>query len=174
MKKIFKTIIAFFSAIAMVGCSQVQGGRMDRRKIVKASDSEEIADTTIKCSTMKDSTSTVTLTFLGYFDGDKEYNDTVSVNSRIEIPAKANPTTGFDWEVKVETEDSTILKLEDVLNTTPARDPSQPMMCGAPSSRLYVFKTVKTGSAKIIFEYKRPWGNSRPETTVVYNITITE
>jgi len=158
----------------MVACSQAQGGRMDRRKIVKASDSEEISDSTIKSSTMKDSTSTVTLAFLGYFDGNKEYNDTVSANSRIEIPAKANPTTGYDWEVKVEAEDSTILKLEDVLNTTPPRDPSQPMMCGAPSSRLYVFATEKTGTAKIIFEYKRPWGNSEPEAIVVYNITITE
>lgn len=155
----------------MVACSQAQGGRMDRRKIVKAS----IADTTTKDSTMKDSTSSVTLSFLNYFDGDKEYKETVSVKAgEIKIPAKANPTTGYDWEVKVETEDSTILKLKDVLNTTPPRDPSQPMMCGAPSSRLYVFTTEKTGVAKIIFEYKRPWGNSKAETTVVYNITITE
>lgn len=147
---------------------------MDRRKIVKASDSEEIADTTFKCSTMEDSTSTVTLAFLGYFDGDKEYNDTVSVNSKIEIPAKANPTTGYDWEVKVEAEDSLILKLDNVLNTTPPRDPSKPMMCGAPSTRSYQFLTEKAGVAKIIFEYKRPWEKKAPHATVVYNITITE
>ena len=159
----------------MFACSQVQGGRMDRRKIVKDTTAEEVKDPAedIKVAVEKSKTS-VTLSQLDYFDGNKEFNDTVRLNlASIIIPAKTNPSTGFDWEVRIETQDSSILKLDTVKNTT-QRDPSQPMMCGAPSTREYEFTIEKTGFAKIIFEYKRPWEKKEPETTVVYNITIIE
>ena len=165
MKKFIKTALAFFSAIAMIACSQVQGGRMDRRKIVKDTAAEENAES---------ADITVSVPELNYSDGNKEFNDSVQLNiASIIIPAVTNPSTGYDWEVKIETQDSSILKLDTVRNTT-KRDPSQPMMCGAPSTREYVFSFQKTGFAKVIFEYKRPWEKKDPEATVVYNITIVE
>ncbi len=176
MKKFIKTTLAFISAITMVTCSQVQGGRMDRRKIVKDTTEKEVtatdsADITVAVEKTKTS---ITLSQLNYFDRDKEFNDTVKLHlASIIIPAKTNPSTGFDWDVRIETQDSSILKLENVKNTT-QRDPSQPMMCGAPSTREYEFTSEKAGFAKVIFEYKRPWEKKDPETTVVYNITIEE
>ena len=174
MKKFIKTALAFFSAIAMIACSQVQGGRMDRRKIVKDTAAEENAESAdITVSVAKSQTS-ITLPELNYSEGNKEFNDSVQLNiASIIIPAVTNPSTGYDWEVKIETQDSSILKLDTVRNTT-KRDPSQPMMCGAPSTREYVFSFQKTGFAKVIFEYKRPWEKKDPEATVVYNITIVE
>lgn len=174
MKKFIKTTLAFFSAIAMLACSQVQGGRMDRRKIVKDTESEEHVDSTdITVSVAKSKTS-ITLPELNYSDGNKEFNDSVQLHiASIIIPAVTNPSTGYDWEVKIEAQDSSFLKLDTVRNTT-QRDPSQPMMCGAPSTREYEFSFEKTGFAKVIFEYKRPWEKKDPEATVVYNITIVE
>lgn len=147
---------------------------MDRRKIVKGTTAEEATDTAdITVAVAKTKTSRM-LSQLDYFGGNKEFNDTVQLNmASVIIPAKTNPSTGFDWEVRIEPQDSAILKLDTVKNTT-QRDPSQPMMCGAPSTREYEFSFQKTGSAKIIFEYKRPWEKKDPETTVVYNITIIE
>ncbi len=174
MKKFIKTTLAVISTIAMFACSQVQGGRMDRRKIVKGTTAEEATDTAdITVAVAKTKTSRM-LSQLDYFGGNKEFNDTVQLNmASVIIPAKTNPSTGFDWEVRIEPQDSAILKLDTVKNTT-QRDPSQPMMCGAPSTREYEFSFQKTGFAKIIFEYKRPWEKKDPETTVVYNITIIE
>lgn len=147
---------------------------MDRRKIVKGTTAEEATDTAdITVAVAKTKTSRM-LSQLDYFGGNKEFNDTVQLNMASGIiPAKTNPSTGFDWEVRIEPQDSAILKLDTVKNTT-QRDPSQPMMCGAPSTREYEFSFQKTGFAKIIFEYKRPWEKKDPETTVVYNITIIE
>lgn len=147
---------------------------MDRRKIVKGTTAEEATDTAdITVAVAKTKTSRM-LSQLDYFGGNKEFNDTVQLNmASVIIPAKTNPSTGFDWEVRIEPQDSAILKLDTVKNTT-QRDPSQPMMCGAPSTREYEFSFQKTGFAKIIFEYKRPWEKKDPETTVVYNITIIE
>lgn len=170
MKKIFKTILAFFSAIAMVGCSQAQGGRMESRKIVRDASSNEI-----KANAEKDSVMAVKLSDLDYFEGEKERNETISVKSGgAYIIANTNPTTGYDWEMKIETEDSTILRFDKSFDLVQEREPSQPMMCGAPTTRRYEFITEKPGSAKIIFEYKRAWGKSESENTVVYNIMITE
>lgn len=147
---------------------------MDRRKIVKGTTAEEATDTAdITVAVAKTKTSRM-LSQLDYFGGNKEFNDTVQLNmASVIIPAKTNPSTGFDWGVRIEPQDSAILKLDTVKNTT-QRDPSQPMMCGAPSTREYEFSFQKTGFAKIIFEYKRPWEKKDPETTVVYNITIIE
>ncbi len=169
MKKIIKSILAIFSAIAMASCSQAQGGRMDRRKIVKDTSNE------IKANAEKDTVTAVKLSDLDYFEGEKERNETISVKNGVAyIIAKTNPSTGYDWEVKVETEDSTILRLDKSYDLVEERESSQPMMCGAPTTRKYDFITEKPGSAKIIFEYKRPWGKQEPEATVVYNITITD
>lgn len=147
---------------------------MDRRKIVKdtaAEESAESADITVSVAKSKAS---ITLPELNYSDGDKEFSNSVQLHiARIIIPAVTNPSTGYDWEVKIEAQDSSVLKLDTVRNTT-KRDPSQPMMCGAPSTREYEFSFEKTGFAKVIFEYKRPWEKKDPEATVVYNITIVE
>lgn len=164
MKKIFKTIIAFFSAIAMVGCSQVQGGRMESRKIVKNTKAEK--------DTVMPENNEVGLS--SFYPNDSVFNETVSVKSgKIFMVGKTNPTTGYDWEMKVEAEDSTILRFDKSFDVTPVEE-SRPMMCGAPSLRRYEFITEKSGVAKVTFEYKRPWGNQEPAATVVYNITITE
>jgi len=147
---------------------------MDRRKIVKDTAAEESAESTdITVSVAKSKTS-ITLPELNYSDGNKEFNDSVQLNmASIIIPAVTNPSTGYDWEVKIETQDSSILKLDTVKNTT-KRDPSQPMMCGAPSTREYVFSFHKTGFAKVSIDYTRPREKKDPEATVVYNITIVE
>ncbi|MEE0083965.1 MAG: protease inhibitor I42 family protein [Paludibacteraceae bacterium] len=174
MKKFIKTTLAFISAISMIACSQVQGGRMDRRKIVKDTTAEEVTNSADITVAVEKSKTSITLSQLNYFDGDKEFNDTIKLNlASLIIPAQTNPSTGYDWEVRIETQDSSVLKLDTVKNTT-KRDPSQPMMCGAPSTREYEFTFEKAGFAKIIFEYKRPWEKKNPETTVVYNITIEE
>lgn len=159
----------------MLACSQAQGGRMERRKVVREKDSASIeAKAMIKAE--NDTVAAVELSLLDYYDGNKEYNDTVSVKAGvINIPAKANPSTGYKWFETIEVADSAILRLVKVEHPTPKRDPSQPMMVGAPITMTYQFATEKAGSAKIIFDYKRPWEkNKDPETTVVYNITITE
>lgn len=164
MKKIFKTVIAFFSAISMVGCSQVQGGRMESRKIVKNTKAEK--------DTVMPENNEVGLS--SFYPNDSVFNETVSVKSgKIFMVGKTNPTTGYDWEMKVEAEDSTILRFDKSFDVTPVEE-SRPMMCGAPSLRRYEFITEKSGVAKITFEYKRSWEKQEPAATVVYNITITE
>lgn len=164
MKRLIKKILAFFSAIAMVGCSQVQGGRMESRKIVKNTKAEK--------DTVMPENNEVKLP--SFYPNDSVFNETVSVKAgKIFMVGKTNPTTGFDWEMKVETADSTILRFDNSFDVTPVEE-SRPMMCGAPSLRRYEFITEKPGVAKITFEYKRPWGSQEPEATVVYNITITD
>lgn len=175
MKQIIKPILTFFSVITMISCSQVQGGRMDRRKIVKDTDTAK-TETRAMFKAENESTTAVEFAELNYQDGNKEYNETVSLRAgKISIPAKTNPSTGYMWKVKIESEDSTILKLDKTEHIKPQRDPSQPMMVGAPLSVIFQFVAEKTGTAKVIFEYKRPWEKENaPEATVVYSITITE
>lgn len=142
---------------------------MDRRKIVRDTSSNEI-----KANAEKDSVMAIKLSDLDYFEGGKDRNETISVKARgAYIIAKTNPTTGYDWEMKVEAEDSTILRFDKSFDVTPVEE-SRPMMCGAPSLRRYEFITEKPGVAKVTFEYKRSWENQEPTTTVVYNITITD
>lgn len=164
MKRTLKKILTFFFAITMLGCSQVQGGRMESRKIVK------------KASAVKDTVMPENneVSLSPFYPNDSVFNETVSVKAgKIFMVGKTNPTTGYDWEMKVETADSTILRFDKSFDVTPVEE-SRPMMCGASSLRRYDFITEKSGVAKIIFEYKRSWEKQNPAATVVYNITITE
>lgn len=77
---------------------------------------------------------------------------TVSAKKPFSIRVAANPSTGYQWEVKF---DKTFLELRAKKHT---RDSSKPKgMVGVGGTTTFTFVPLKAGETSIKFQYKRPW-----------------
>jgi len=71
----------------------------------------------------------------------------------VEIPLEANVSAGFQWEVSVPSQASSLVTLVEVKwERTSDR-------VGAPQIQKFRFRTLNSGVADIVFRYKRPWEN---------------
>ena len=74
------------------------------------------------------------------------------LNSDLKVVLDSNPTTGYKW--KMQTLDGT-----NVQEMSAVYQPNkvEPGRVGAGGQQIFQFKAVSAGSAKIIFNYGRPW-----------------
>ena len=85
---------------------------------------------------------------------DKSLNNIYNVKpgTNIEIYLESNPTTGYDWEIIQF--DSTIFSFNSELYIANSVTEKK---IGSGGNKKYTFKAVKSGSAQLLFQYKRPF-----------------
>ncbi|MBO4318976.1 MAG: protease inhibitor I42 family protein [Treponema sp.] len=88
-------------------------------------------------------------------------------SSKKKIEMEGNPTTGYTWVYTIE--DESIVCLEQKTKYLGSRN-----MSGAPSLFTYTVISLKPGTTKITFEYKRPWEDKPAEKTKTYTVTVDE
>ena len=81
-----------------------------------------------------------------YQDDDKEIS--ARAGETFVVALEGNPTTGYQWELSEDREEFSLVE-KDYAQPGPA--------IGAATKERFVIKAVKSGSAKLIFKYKRPW-----------------
>jgi inhibitor of cysteine peptidase len=87
----------------------------------------------------------------------------VKVGETVEISLESNLTTGYSWTAKY---DQTLLELVD----DTFKEPTSGLM-GAPGTQIFKFNALATGTAKVTFDYARPW-EGEPADTAEYTIKI--
>lgn len=90
------------------------------------------------------------------------------VGEEFQIVLTSNPTTGFRWTLEKRLDKNKInLVSSDYI-------PDKPQLVGSGGNEVWVFKAVKSGKAKIFFEYSRPWEKGKVAERKIYNIEIKE
>lgn len=75
----------------------------------------------------------------------------MKVDERIQITAKANPSTGYSWNIT--TPENCNVNLTEVEN----KNLSEEVMLGAPIRNIYNYTGVSKGECVVEFDYSRPW-----------------
>lgn len=71
---------------------------------------------------------------------------------------EGNPSTGYVWRVSTTASENTaLLKIEDLGSSNPTPDKDKHPLLGAPEEHAFRITTVAPGLAKVVFEYVRPW-----------------
>ncbi len=105
--------------------------------------------------------------------GARVYTETASgttirakVGDRITVTLRENPTTGYEWEMKLAP------GLTLVMGTFfgPSFSPSPPLM-GSGGTRTWVVKVDKPGTATLTGVYARPW-ESASKSAASFSLTI--
>jgi predicted secreted protein len=90
----------------------------------------------------------------------------VEIGDKIRMELCSNPTTGFQWEYEMTTEN--VLKEEDHDFEEPAED-----VVGAAGIELWTFEAVEKGTTEVQMEYSQPWeGGLKAEWTYTMTITV--
>lgn len=99
--------------------------------------------------------------------GKDDKNITVAAGKTFVIQLDANPTTGYDWSVKIN--DESVVKLE---NQEYKQQSGTEEMTGAGGTDYFTFKGLKKGSATITLTYERSFEEGSATETLVYNVTV--
>ena len=86
------------------------------------------------------------------------------------IELKANPTTGYKWQVLEEANEGVVLQKgegEYVPSST-----AKPIMRGSGGTQIYRFQALNKGEATLVFEYKRPWEEKEPARRYTVQIKV--
>jgi len=90
----------------------------------------------------------------------------VAVGDTLTVNLEANPTTGFEWELR-EMTDETVLEEEGHAYVAPESEAT----VGAGGKEVWTFKALKEGESTIIMEYRRPW-EQEVEPDKVFILTV--
>lgn len=91
----------------------------------------------------------------------------VGAGGTLTVTLCSNPTTGFEWE-------SAIISEQTVLQEIDHRfvPPEAEGVVGAAGKEVWTFKALKKGTSTVSVEYSRPWeGGEKGEWT--FNLTVT-
>ena len=89
----------------------------------------------------------------------------LEVGDKVRLELCSNPTTGFQWDYEITTEN--IVKEED----HDFEEPEEGVI-GAAGIELWTFEAVEKGTTEIHMEYSQPWeGGLKAEWT--YTVTVT-
>jgi inhibitor of cysteine peptidase len=104
-------------------------------------------------------------------EGSAPYSDTtreirIKVGEIFTIRLEANETTGYSWR---ENEDFDHSSIELTGSAYQANQPQRP---GSGGEQLYHFKALKPGITRIRLTYKRSWGATPSDKTVVFTVRI--
>lgn len=91
---------------------------------------------------------------------------TVKKGEHFSILLQENSSTGYSWSYTADSKNIKLLGDKNIEN----QDKS---IVGAPSNRIWTFKSDKKGTYKIAFQYKRPWEKDVPPAKkTVYNVKV--
>ena len=76
----------------------------------------------------------------------------LSVNQTFEVALEANPSTGYQWQIKEQS--AALVLLEERYENSPE---AKPMMVGVPGTKIWTFKAAEVGQAQLNLVYVRPW-----------------
>ncbi len=96
-------------------------------------------------------------------DGDKAVD--IRTGQMLEIELEANPTTGYDWEVKGPA-------AKGVLRPAGTEYLPGSRLVGAGGIRIFRFEAAGSGQAELVFGYRRPWGEKPPIKRHVVRVTV--
>ena len=83
----------------------------------------------------------------------------------------SNPTTGFQWGEAVISDPSVIE--QESHNFVPPQTGNVTPAVGAPGKDVWVFNSLKAGTATISLSYSRPWeGGEKDVWTLTLNVTV--
>ena len=77
-----------------------------------------------------------------------------SLGETFSIELEGNPTTGYGWEPQLD---------DDRLRLVERHYQPAGSGIGGGGKEIFTFQPVKTGSAHVTFEYKRPWDTTPAE-----------
>lgn len=103
----------------------------------------------------------------------KAYSDTSQVinteaNQEFTIALGSNPTTGYSWQPKYDTNVLTLVDREYKADDTTGKQ-----IVGAGGTEYFHFKAVKSSNTQVSFTYYRPWETpTSQDQTAQFNITI--
>jgi len=90
----------------------------------------------------------------------------IEVGDKIRVELCSNPTTGFEWDYEITTED--ILKEEDHDFEEPKGD-----VTGAAGIEVWTFEAIEKGTTEVHMEYSQPWdGDLKTEWTYTLTVTV--
>lgn len=96
---------------------------------------------------------------------------TCKVGEKFTISLEGNPTTGFNWDFEQGFDNELVIFQGTEIKAT-NKDSN---VVGAPSTFLWTFKAIKTGTTEAIMKYKRQWEKDPVnDKTVLVQVTITE
>ena len=81
------------------------------------------------------------------------------------IELDGNPTTGYTWNYEIE--DEALIEVDEEISYLGKDD-----VVGAPSKFKYTIHSLKTGSTRIKFEYKRPWEQTPADKVEIYEVSV--
>jgi inhibitor of cysteine peptidase len=94
----------------------------------------------------------------------------VELNARdiLTVRLDANHSTGYTWQ-EAEISNTSLIKQ----NERYFIEPTDTKVVGAPGTDVWVFDSLKAGSATISFSYDRPWeGGEKGTYTLTINVTV--
>lgn len=92
------------------------------------------------------------------------------VGSEVVVTLCSNPTTGFEWEPAV-ISDEAVLKQVSHEYIGPESEPPPPP--GTPGQEVWTFEALKEGTSTVSMEYSRPWeGGEKGEWTYTMTVTV--
>ncbi len=114
-------------------------------------------------------------TAIDEFSQSKNVSKTIEINKgeTLTVILGANPTTGFSWQEQAQISDKAVLEQTDHKYMDPAAKDSQTQMVGASGKDVWVFKSLKTGTAEVSMDYSRPWqGGEKGEWTFKLTVVV--
>lgn len=96
-------------------------------------------------------------------------NDTnISVSSKEQfiISLESNPTTGYNWAVRIPEGADKIMIISSEFAKAKTGKP------GEGGEQLWRFKTLSTGEVKLELSYIRPWEKEEPDKTLTFNVKV--
>ena len=96
-------------------------------------------------------------------------NDTninVSAGEQFSISLESNPTTGYNWAVRIsEGADKIFIIGSEFAKTKPVKP-------GEGGEQLWRFKTISAGDVKLELVYIRPWEKEEPAKTITFKVKV--
>ncbi len=97
-----------------------------------------------------------------------------TVGAEFSIELKANPTTGFQWQLLKPLDGQLLEAAGNRYQTTP-QPAGKPPMVGVGGMEVWTFKALRAGETSIEFKYVRPWEkDTAPGQTAVFRVVIKE
>jgi inhibitor of cysteine peptidase len=101
--------------------------------------------------------------------GEDQTQIKVKAGEEFNISLKANPTTGYGWQL-ITTLDPNILKLK---SSHFEKAPTQKNLMGAGGHTVWTFKALGAGEANLLFHYLRPWEkNKQPARKKRFTVVV--
>jgi predicted secreted protein len=95
-------------------------------------------------------------------------NITINSGDLFTISLESNPSTGYSWSVAENQDNAQVV----VLGMEYKQTPTDGKVIGSGGLENWRFKSLSTGSIKLVFYYSRSWEKVQPAKTLMFNVTV--